>query len=177
MTAKKPVANSLVGGFTVTKLAEIFGFTRKTTASFLHECPILRKEGKRNFYELAHAVRAYGNYMEKNAKPSSYAQEQALSHKARREKLEYETGILKGKYVDFDLMAMNVTSMTASVKSKLRGMGTGLAPSLEGKKRKEIQDIINQRVEDSLNELSDFFGEQVQPEVGGAMEAADSEDG
>lgn len=150
-------------------LANICNLTNERIQQLTKENVIIKKE--RGRYELWASLKNYIKYLQMRVGGSrsatgdevagddagNYQRHRSRLYKAKAENAEIEVGLIKGKIHESKAVEKIWDDMISNARSKLLALPTKLAPKLEGVTDiKDIKEIIEEAVYESLNELSDY---------------------
>lgn len=82
--------------------------------------------------------------------------EKALHEKTKREIAEIKLAKIEGSVYDAKIVEMVLTEMLANLRTQLLGLPASLAPILEDKKKESIYEILTNKIEEKLAELSEY---------------------
>ena len=143
-------------------LASCFNLTRSRIIALAKEGILIKNNDAK--YNVQENVSAYVRHLKQGDKPSldtetsqcSYWEEKAKHEKAKRELAEIEVKKSKNEvHVAGDVENV-MANMLSTVRTKLLGLGSMMAPLLVGKSKEETSVIIAGVVDDILSELKDY---------------------
>lgn len=105
------------------------------------------------------AILQYVRFKSRDHAEVEYQKEKALHEKAKRELAEIEVQTKRNELHAAFAVEQVMSVMLANTRTRLLGLGAALTPLLAGKKKGEINDIINSSIEEILCELKDYTPE------------------
>lgn len=152
-------------------MARVLGCDPQTITNYVAKgAPVTREEGKSilifnsaEFLEwLIHShrrqTRGIGDRSGDDEAPRSLQEEKAREAKARADNLELKNEELRGRLVDADEVEHKWMNLVANFKTRMRGLGSKLAPIIPAKKTvAETKAFIDGHVDEALRELADDY--------------------
>ena len=163
MKVTGPIRNITV---TQTELARALNLTQPRIAQYIKDGIIERDPKDPNGGVLLFA--SLKNYLllraskEKNAADgeedaeASYWKEHSKHERAKRKLAELKLAQEQNKLYDAATVELAMTEQLVTLRTKLRGIPTKLAPQLEGKSKETIYEELERIIEEYLSELSEY---------------------
>lgn len=142
-------------------IGQIIGVTDRRVRQLAQEGVVPKHES--GSYELVPTIKAYVNYIkvgidaEEGSDKANLDKEKYLHEKAKREKAELILGEMKGELHDAAIVEEVMSDMLSNFRSKLLSIPSKTAPILLGiNDIPEIQEILEEKIFEALQELSDY---------------------
>lgn len=154
---------------TSAQLCDICGLTGQRIRQYAEEGTMKRVAHGR--YELIPSVRAYIQSLKLQSKtkrredlnlPDNVQHidtERAIHEHIKIEMSKIRLALMEGKVHKADDVERVVTDMLLRMKSKLEGIPSQVAPTLEGKKKAQIKSLLDIEIAKALDELSEYNAE------------------
>ena len=144
-----------------TYLAQVLRITTRRVRQLVDEGVIERDE-KTGKYNLPNCVYKYFEFKYANENPvdASYERERSLHEKAKRERTELILAQMKGELHAAEDVEREMTDMLVTVRTKLRGVPTRIAPALLAQTSLSVvEDIMLSAIDESLTALASYSPE------------------
>lgn len=159
---------------TINQLMELTGCTFRTVKKRLAGLDPISTTGNAIYYKSTDALpRIYQVRDEAESKNTSdeFVQpqvEKAMLDKRRREKVEIEIDVLKGKLIEANRVEKVWADLVIACRAKLLGIPTKLAPTVIGiLEVSKIESLLRDNMREALDELSNYDAKQFVNEATG----------
>jgi hypothetical protein len=147
--------------YNVSAIAQFLDLSERRVRQLKDGGIIEEYKGKPGLYELRPTVRAYVNYLRqsgaKNDKGVDYFTERAKLMRAKREDVEYDLALKKGKLHTEEEVSAAMADTLINFKSRLTAIPAKLSPILAKKSNvAEIHRILKESHDEALKEFADY---------------------
>lgn len=145
---------------TQVEFARALGITQPRVHQLIQDGVVVRNkagavmviESLKNYFSFRNTGDGAGNEI-------NFIIEKAMHEKTKREIAEIKLAKIEGSVYDAKVVEMVLTEMLANLRTQLLGLPAALAPILEDKKKENIYEILTEKIEEKLAELSEYTPE------------------